>query len=253
MVLAHVIDRENAFIDELLPRTHTLTRTTAAGREKAMAANVDSVVVVAAMRTPDLRLGIVDRILAFAELHALRSILVLTKTDLAPAQECDAVLALYRSLGIEALAAAPKFGTGVDAVREALRGKHALLVGQSGVGKSSLFRALGGEATVGAVNSKTGKGRQTTTSARLYRTAEGGFLIDSPGVREFALGPRSATEVAAAFVDMRSFARGCHFADCTHRHEPGCAIRAAVADRGIAQSRYQSYCSILDRAEEDVR
>jgi ribosome biogenesis GTPase len=116
-------------------------------------------------------------------------------------------------------------------------------VGNSGVGKSSIFRALGGVAAVGEI-SRFGRGRQTTTSARLFRLGEG-FLIDSPGIGEFDLDPMPPSELAWLFVEMREPARLCRFSDCRHLTEPGCAVRDAVADGRIALSRYTSYTEIL--------
>jgi ribosome biogenesis GTPase len=124
-----------------------------------------------------------------------------------------------------------------------LRDRRALLVGNSGVGKSTIFRALGGESVVGEV-SRQGLGRQTTTSARLYRTPNG-FLIDSPGVNEFGLGDVEAGRLAHSFREMRPLVAACRFTDCTHSQEPDCAIKGAAAAGRIAQSRYESYCRIL--------
>ena len=129
----------------------------------------------------------------------------------------------------------------------ALAARHALLIGQSGVGKSSLFRALGGDAVIGEV-SKIGRGRQTTTSSRLLRI-DGGFLIDSPGVGEFELHDTPHSEVAYGFVEIRALAGTCRFSDCTHRVEPDCAVRAAVEHGEIARSRYESYAGIVARAQ----
>ena len=119
-----------------------------------------------------------------------------------------------------------------------------MLSGNSGVGKSSIFRALGGEAVVGDV-SRHGMGRQTTTAARLYRMP-GGFLIDSPGVNEFGLGQITPSELVQGFREMREPATTCRFTDCTHLVEPGCGVVAALAQGRIAESRYQSYKSLLE-------
>jgi ribosome biogenesis GTPase len=131
----------------------------------------------------------------------------------------------------------------MDVLRAALRGRHGLLSGVSGVGKSSIFRALGGQADVGEV-SRRGLGRQTTSTARLYRMPDG-FLIDSPGVAEFGLGRIAPGELVHGFREMPQAARGCRFTDCTHLREPGCAVMAAVEEGRIAASRYASYRQIL--------
>jgi ribosome biogenesis GTPase len=170
-------------------------------------------------------------------------LVVLTKPDLADDEATGGLQALYESLGYEVLVVNPKAGVNVEGLRKAIERRHALLCGVSGVGKSSIFRALGGDAVVGDV-SRHGLGRQTTTAARLYRMPDG-FLIDSPGVAEFGLGAITAPELVEGFREMRELAPRCRFTDCSHLHEPDCAVRAAVAAGSIAESRYESYRRIL--------
>jgi ribosome biogenesis GTPase len=246
LVVAKELDAERAVVEERLPREFTLTRTTAGGRTKTMAANVDAIAIVAALAQPELHLGMVDELLAFAELHALHGVVVFTKVDLAPEFDAHALAELYRKLGYATFLAHPKRGDGVDAIATELATRHTLLVGQSGVGKSSLFRSLGGEARVGDV-SKIGRGKQTTTTGRLHQFRDG-FLIDSPGVGEFELHGCAPAGVADGFVE---FGRQgpCRFTDCVHRAEPDCAVRAAAAAGVIAPSRYAGYLAILDRLE----
>ena len=145
----------------------------------------------------------------------------------------------------------PKTGENVDGFRAAIAGHRALLTGVSGVGKSTIFRALGGEAIVGDV-SRHGLGRQTTTTARLYRMGDG-FLIDSPGVNEFGLGDISAGELAPLFREMVEPALRCRFNDCTHLREPDCAVAEAAAQGIIAESRYASYRTDSSRADVSRR
>jgi ribosome biogenesis GTPase len=234
-------------VDRVHPRTFTLQRRTAGGRTKTMAANVDTLAIVAAMVHPAIRLSMIDQLIAFAELQERRALLVLTKIDLADAAEADAIAALYRGLGYRAIPMQPKLREGVPEFRTALGDSHALLVGQSGVGKSSIFRALGGATEVGEVT-RFGRGRQTTTAARLLRLP-GGFLIDSPGVGAFELGEVGAAELAGAFVEFGPLVTECRFRDCAHVAEPGCAVRAASEEGRIAASRYESYRLILARAD----
>jgi ribosome biogenesis GTPase len=184
-----------------------------------------------------------DQLLAFAELESIDAMVVFTKPDLAAPPAQGALRELYAHLGYRTLVVNPKAGEHVDDLRSALRGRHALLSGNSGVGKSSIFRALGGEANVGEV-SRHGLGRQTTTAARLYRLPDG-FLIDSPGVNEFGLGKIAPAELIHGFREMVEPATTCRFTDCTHLREPGCGVRAAVESGAIAASRYASYERIL--------
>jgi ribosome biogenesis GTPase len=236
LVVALPLDADRVVIERREPRTFSLERRTARGRTKTMAANVDGIGVVAAFARPSLHDAI----------HDIEARLVFTKADLVPEADVAAVLARYRRIGYVALAVNPKAGTGIDAIRDQLAGRQTLLIGQSGVGKSSLFAALGGDADVGDV-SKIGRGKQTTTAGRLHRFPAGGFVIDSPGVGEFEVRDCTPGEIALGFVEFAPYLQTCRFADCTHRHEPGCRVRGAVDDGTIAASRYASYVAILDR------
>jgi len=242
LVEAHVAD-EHVVVDALVPRTFALERHTLGGRTKTMAANIDTLAIVAALIDPPIRLGMIDRLVAFAEQHDVRSALLLTKPDLASAADAAAVIGIYRPLGIDVLVLNPKEGRGIEELRTLVAERSALLIGQSGVGKSSIFKALGGAGVVGDLT-RFGRGRQTTTSARLVAMGTG-FLIDSPGIGEFTLDPMPATEMAQLFVEMREPATHCRFSDCRHLAEPGCAVQAAVAAGTIAPSRYASYRDIV--------
>jgi ribosome biogenesis GTPase len=242
LVAAHVAD-DHVVVDALEPRTFALERRTLGGRTKIMAANIDTLAIVAALVDPPIRLGMIDRLVAFAEQHDVRAALLLTKPDLAAHGEADAVTGIYRPLGIDVLVLNPKTGAGIDDLRALVTERSALLIGQSGVGKSSIFKALGGAGVVGDLT-RFGRGRQTTTSARLVAMGSG-FLIDSPGIGEFTLDPMPATDMAQLFVEMREPATHCRFNDCRHLAEPGCAVQAAVAAGTIAPSRYASYRDIV--------
>jgi ribosome biogenesis GTPase / thiamine phosphate phosphatase len=239
-----LLEDGRALVDAIHPRTFTLQRRTAEGREKTMAANVDAIVTVTALADPPPRLLTLDQLLAFAELEGIDALVVLTKPDKVEAHQTEELAQLYRSLGYEVLVVNPKLGVNIEGLRDALRHRHALLSGVSGVGKSTIFRALGGDAAVGDV-SRYGLGRQTTTAARLYRLPDG-FLIDSPGVAEFGLGAITPEELVHGFREMAEPSRHCRFTDCSHLHEPGCAVQSAVQGGGIADSRYASYRRILE-------
>jgi ribosome biogenesis GTPase len=238
-----LLEDGSAIVDCIEPRAFTLERRTAGGRAKTMAANVDMLVTVTALADPPPRPTTLDQLLAFAELQEVAGLVVFTKPDLAPAADADALANVYRALRYPVIVLNPKRGERIDELREAIRGRRSMLAGNSGVGKSTIFRALGGEAVIGDV-SRFGLGRQTTTAARLYRI-DGGFLIDSPGVNEFGLGAIDAEELTRGFREMVEPAQRCRFGDCTHVREPGCAVMAAVADGTIAASRFASYVKIL--------
>jgi ribosome biogenesis GTPase len=247
MVQAVPMDDERVVVDRREPRTFALERRTAGGRTKTMAANVDGIAIVAAFAQPSFHAAMVDELLAFAEIHDLKARLLLTKADLASSQDVERILALYGRLGYVVLSINPRARAGLDEVERELRGHQTLLIGQSGVGKSSLFRAFGGSATVGEV-SAGGRGRQTTTSGRLHYFADG-FIIDSPGVGEFELRDLPWSEVAYGFIEFQPYFGKCRFTDCSHRSEPGCAIRAAVDSGDISPSRFESYLSMVGRGK----
>jgi ribosome biogenesis GTPase len=239
MVRIRTLDDDRVVVDGVEPRSFALVRRTAGGRTKTMAANVDTLAIVVALADPPPSFAMIDGLNAFAEQHEVASALLLTKADIAGSAAAETMAGIYSPLGVSVLVVGPHTGAGIDDLRAFLRRRRALLVGNSGVGKSTIFRALGGVATVGEL-SRFGRGRQTTTSARLFQSDEG-FLIDSPGIGEFTLDPLPPAELAALFVEMREPARACRFANCRHLTEPGCGVRAAVEAGLIAPSRYASY------------
>ena len=243
-VEARVLEDGSALIERILPRAAILERRIAHGRSKVMAANVDTLVTVTSLADPPPRLTTLDQLLAYAELEEIAAVVIFTKPDRAAPSLRKELASLYESLGYDTLVVNPKTGQNMDVLRARLVGRHAMLAGVSGVGKSSIFRALGGEAVVGEVSS-AGLGKQTTSAARLYRLPAG-FLIDSPGVAEFGLGQVSPAELVQTFRELREHASACRFTDCSHLNEPACAVQAAVAAGSIAPSRYESYRRILE-------
>ncbi len=230
-------------IDAIEPRSFTLERESLDGRKKIMAANVDLLVAVVALADPSPRLVTLDQLLAFAHMHDLPAMVVFTKPDLADAVEQARLVALYTGIGYATLICDPKHNIGIDAFAAKLLGRHALMAGMSGVGKSSLFLRLGGDGPVGEV-SRFGMGRQTTSAARLARLGDG-FLIDSPGINEFGLGRIDPEALSQGFVEFDGLLGSCRFTDCSHTVEPNCAIREALDQGRIAPSRYESYRRIL--------
>lgn len=243
-VEARVLEDESALIERILPRESTLTRRMARGRSKVMAANVDTLVTVTSLADPPPRLTTLDQLLVYSEIESIAAVVIFTKPDRAAPSLRLELASLYASLGYTTLVVNPKTGQNMDDLRAGLAGRKAMLAGVSGVGKSSIFRALGGVATVGEL-SRAGLGKQTTSAARLYRLPAG-FLIDSPGVAEFGLGESTPGEVVQGFPELRERTEACRFSDCSHLTEPGCAVRAAVAAGAIAPSRYESYLRIVE-------
>jgi ribosome biogenesis GTPase len=237
------IAEDRVVVDSVYPRGFALVRRTPGGRTKTMAANIDTIAIVAALVDPPLHLTMIDQLVAFAVQHDVSAMLLLTKADLAGEEAAERTAAIYRGVGVTTLLLQPKEGRGIDELRATLADRHALLVGNSGVGKSSIYKALGGIGVVGDL-SRFGRGRQTTTSARLFRMGEG-FLVDSPGIGEFVLDPMPATELGYLFVEMREPATRCRFKDCRHLSEPDCGVRRALEEGRIAPSRYASYREIV--------
>ncbi len=241
-----------AFVRERLARTSVLERHTPAGRKKLMAANITTLAIAAAFDRPTLNLTMIDELIAFSELHELEALLIFTKADLVSADTVRELTELYRRLGYAVTTLDARKGEGVGALAQQLDHRETLIVGASGVGKSTLFSALGGTASIGAVSERSGQGRQTTSSGRLHRFANGS-CIDSPGIGEFSLAGVDYTELATLWRELRPLLGHCRFLDCRHRDEPACALRAARDTGDIAPSRYLSYQRAYLRLEASAK
>ena len=218
--------------------------------ERTIVANVDVVVVVAAARNPPLRAGLLDRYLVIIERGGARPVLCVNKMDLldeAGRAELDAVLAPYEALGLPVLRVAVKRAEGLEPLAALLRGHTSAFVGHSGVGKSSLVNALfpGVDLEIGDVNAWHGKGRHTTTASSLIDLGEGTRLIDTPGVRSLGLGQLDHAELRWYFPEFDALDAGCEYRDCTHDHEPHCAVLDAPAAGQISTRRLESYHRLL--------
>jgi ribosome biogenesis GTPase len=252
-------DAERVILDAVEPRRNAFSRRASGEREEeqVVAANLDGVAVVASVRDPEFRHGLVDRVLVQSARAGIPALLVLNKTDLDDAHEVDALLAEYARAGIAGNATCARSGRGVPAVRERCSGRRTLFVGHSGVGKSTLLGALapGQVVAQGEVNEVTGKGRHTTSAAVLYRLepapeAPTTELVDTPGVRAFALWGVEADELVEYYPELEPFAGRCRFGDCRHDREPGCALRAALARGEVGERRFASYCKLRDELAE---
>lgn len=256
-VMWEPLDGKNkGLVCEVLERDNELTRPDRRGRTDVLAANVSQVMVVCAPRpAPDLFL--IDRYLAAAAFMGASASVVLNKSDLEnepglePLREA---LLEYTRIGYPVIHTSAKSMDGLEPLRKQLIGHTSILVGQSGVGKSSILNALLPEADIltGELSEASGEGRHTTTASRLYHLESGGELIDSPGVRDYAPAAFDENDLTKGFIEFAEPAGSCKFANCRHLHEPRCGVTQAVEDGVICARRYESY-KRLTRLMEQLR
>lgn len=248
---------DEGVIEEILPRTTKLSRRAAGPRqhEQVVAANLDQVLVVSSFSAPPLDLDLTDRYLVAADHGGLRAVLCINKLDLLrPAQHAEE-LRVYERLGYTVLRTCALSGSGVEELRAELAGRTTVVAGASGVGKSTLINVLqpGLRLRTAPVSARSGEGRHTTTATELLRLDGGGYVIDTPGIREYTLWEIGPAALDRNFPELDAFREGCHFADCTHSHEPGCAVKAAAESGEIAARRYRSYLLMLDEVRAGSR
>jgi ribosome biogenesis GTPase / thiamine phosphate phosphatase len=233
------------------PRRTVLGRATRAGRDhiQLSAANADQAVIVSAAADPPFRPGLVDRWAVLAIRGGLTPVLCLNKLDLVSRAEAER-LVTEAAIPLEAVFVSARTGEGLPALRGRLVGRASVLVGHSGVGKSALLKHLFPDETIttGELSGRSGKGRHTTSSARMYVLPEGGHVIDTPGVRTVSLGPLPVHELAEVFPEIHG-APPCRFQPCSHRVEPGCAVRRLVESGGIQAGTYRRYLRLLEEVE----
>ncbi len=239
-------------ISEILPRRSQLARRAPGGGqgERVVAANVDQVVIMFAAAKPEPHPRMLDRFLVIAEGNDLAARIVINKVDLVGEASARARFQAYADIGYPVHYTSLKTGAGLEAAREALGGRRSVVTGPSGVGKSSLLNAVfpGANLRVGAISESVNKGRHTTVSSTMLALPgeAGGYVIDTPGLREVGLWALPPEELDRCFPEMAAVRDQCRFADCRHTHEPECAVRAAVSAGRITPARYDSYVRLLD-------
>lgn len=243
------------FIERVEPRHGLLTRASR-GREHVLVANVDQVVIVMSLVEPEVKPHLIDRYLASAEQGGLKPILCLNKADIADPVEVQPLLGFYSQLGVPTILTSAATGLGLPRLKRLLKDRQSVFSGQSGVGKSSLLNAVqpGLDLGVRAVSENNQKGRHTTTTAQLLKLDFGGWVVDTPGIRQFQLWDIIPEEVEGFFAEFRPFVPLCGFPDCTHTHEERCAVQEAVGKRLISEQRYWSYLGLFqgdDRVGRD--
>lgn len=264
-VQIQLLDSETGSIEKIEPRLRSIIREAKLSRSRrnqpaylkrelaqVLIANPDQAIFVFAAANPSPRLRMLDRFLVVAESNHVPAVLCINKCDLVDAADLNAQFEVYRNIGYHVLFTSVHTGQGLLELQNLLQGKISILSGPSGVGKSSLLNALqpGLGVAVKSVSSATEKGRHTTVHPELFPLPSGGWLADTPGIRSLALYDLEPVELDAYFVEIAPHVSQCEFSDCSHQHEPGCAVKRALAAGKISLERYNSYLSIYLGEEE---
>ena len=250
--LVHGVTDEqgNHLIVDIEPRrNYVIRRASNLSKEShIIAANIDHALLLVTLRQPETALEFVDRFLVTCEAYKIPVTILLSKADLQATEAIAAFRAIYEPIGYRVVTVSTETGEGVDVVRELLHGATTLLSGNSGVGKSTLVQAIDPTLDIrtGDISESHHKGRHTTTFSTMYPLRDGGFVIDTPGIKGFGLLDIDNDELWHYFPEMMHFGQACRFYNCTHIHEPGCAVVAAIEAGEIAEQRYESYLKMMD-------
>lgn len=250
-------DDGTAYITEIMPRKNYIVRKASnlSKQSHILAANLDLCFLIVTISHPTTSTTFIDRFLASAQAYRVPVILVFNKVDLYTPdeqEELQYLTALYKSIGYQCLITSAEKSIGIESLKDTMRGKVTLLAGNSGVGKSSLINAISPEtsAKVGEISRTHDTGMHTTTYTQMFELMPGSFIVDTPGVKGFGSYNMESEEIAHYFVEFFELSPQCKYGNCTHTHEPGCAVLEALEAGKVAPSRYQSYLSMLEEKDE---
>lgn len=248
----------NVIITELCPRRNYVNRISPANKRMhhIIASNIDQSVLIATIKDPKTSMGFIDRFLVTCEAFHIPAIVLFNKADIYREKELNIFQErkeIYERIGYRVLLTSVSSGEGIAELKKELENRSTLFSGHSGVGKSSLINAILGDSNIrtSEVSSWSGKGMHTTTFAEMYDLSFGGKIIDTPGMREFAIADIERSELSHYFPEMRTVLTNCQYNNCMHINEPSCAVKNAVMNGQISEERYISYCSILDSIKEN--
>lgn len=255
-----LIDREpgldTAIIKEILPRRNYVVRQSPRRKHfmHLIACNIDQAFLIVSIRSPRLKPGFIDRFLLTTESHNIPTFLIFNKADLygeAGVALYEELADIYRELGYESLLVSAQTGQNVDQLRELMARKTTLISGHSGVGKSTLANQIQADLDLRtqAISESSGKGMHTTTFAEMYSLDNGGYLIDTPGIKELGFINMEPVDIGHNFKEIFDFSQGCKFNNCLHVNEPQCAVQEAVQEGYISEWRYQNYLNILEEVQ----